>query len=68
MKEPIMSGSIRINKELWAKVKKCAEKAGYHSPEEFVETLVEKELARIAPVREVEQIHRRPRGLAPIDR
>jgi hypothetical protein len=36
-----------LNKALWAKVKKCADAGGYSSPQEFVEHVLEKELAKV---------------------
>ena len=41
----MLKPTIKLNKELWAKVKKCSEAGGYSSPEEFVEHVLEKELA-----------------------
>ncbi len=38
---------VRINKTLWEKVRKCAAAAGYSSPEEFVQHVLEKEIARL---------------------
>ena len=32
----MLKPTIKLNKELWAKVKKCSEAGGYSSPEEFV--------------------------------
>ena len=39
--------SIKLNKDLWAKVKKVAMAAGYSSPEEFVEHVLEREIAKL---------------------
>ncbi|MBI4462842.1 MAG: hypothetical protein HY653_08060 [Acidobacteria bacterium] len=38
---------IRIEKDLYEKVKNCAEAAGYSSVEEFVTHVLERETARI---------------------
>lgn len=62
-----MSSTVKLNKELWAKVKKCAEAAGYSSPEEFVEHVLEKELARIDEAQTDEEVRRQLRGLGYID-
>jgi hypothetical protein len=39
--------SVRLDKTLWAKVRKCAEAGGYSSPEEFVAHVLERETARL---------------------
>ncbi|MBM3774015.1 MAG: hypothetical protein FJW37_02530 [Acidobacteria bacterium] len=39
--------SVKLRKDLWDRVKQSTEAAGYSSPEEFVEHVLEKELARI---------------------
>ena len=39
--------SIKIEKDLVNRAKKCAEIAGYSSTEEFVQHVLEKELAKI---------------------
>ena len=39
--------SVKLNKDLWDRVKKCAGAAGYSSPEEFVEHILERELAKL---------------------
>jgi len=48
---------------LFAKVKKCAEIAGYSSPQEFVEHVLEKELARLEEAQSDEEIARKLQGL-----
>jgi len=59
-----MAGSsIKINSDLWAKVKKCAEVGGYSSPQEFVEHVLEKELARVEEAQSDEEIARKLKGL-----
>ena len=63
-----MSGqSIKINKTLWGKVKKCAEAGGYSSPEEFVEHVLEKEMAKLDTSASDEEIAKKLQGLGYID-
>ena len=63
-----MSGqSIKINKVLWGKVKKCAEAGGYSSPEEFVEHVLEKEMAKLDTSASDEEIAKKLQGLGYID-
>ena len=62
-----MGPSIKLNKELWAKVKKFSEAAGYSSPEEFVQHIVEKEIAKLDDAQSDEDILNRLKGLGYID-
>jgi hypothetical protein len=55
--------TIKLNKTLWTKVKKCAEAAGYSSPQEFVEHVLEKELAKIDTEVSDEDITNKLQGL-----
>ena len=62
---------IKLDDELFQKIKQCAEKAGYASPEEFVTHALEKEVARLlgedaAPGPE-EEVKRRLQGLGYIE-
>lgn len=38
---------MKLDSDLWEKIKLCAVKGGYSSPEEFVIHVVEKEVARL---------------------
>lgn len=58
-----MAKSIKLSTELWERVKKHAAKAGYSSPEEFVEHVVERELTRLEQSEAREEVDRRLRGL-----
>jgi hypothetical protein len=59
--------TIKLNKSLWAKVKKCAEAGGYSSPQEFVEHVLEKELAKIDTEVSDEEITKKLQGLGYLD-
>jgi metal-responsive CopG/Arc/MetJ family transcriptional regulator len=59
----MLKPTIKLNKELWAKVKKCSEAGGYSSPEEFVEHVLEKELAAFEESESDEEIARKLKGL-----
>jgi hypothetical protein len=63
-----MSGpTIKLNPALWAKVKKCAEAGGYSSPQEFVEHVLERELAKLDASASPEEIAKKLQGLGYID-
>lgn len=58
-----MSKTIKFDPVLWQRVREYAEKAGYSSPEEFIEHLIEKELARLEEAAGREEVERRLKGL-----
>ncbi len=63
-----MAATVKLNKDLWAKVKKVADAGGYSSPEEFVEHVLEKEVAKILKKAETAgDIARKLKGLGYID-
>lgn len=57
------SAKIKIDKDLFAKVKKYSEIAGYSSPAEFVTHCLENEVARIEGTDSEEEIKKRLKGL-----
>lgn len=59
--------SIKLNKALWAKVKKSADAGGYSSPTEFVEHILEKELAKVETSDSDEEIAKKLQGLGYLD-
>ena len=42
-----MFNSVKLSKDLFARVKRCSDAAGYSSPQEFVIHVLEKELGKI---------------------
>jgi 4-hydroxy-3-methylbut-2-enyl diphosphate reductase IspH len=59
--------TIKLNKNLMAKVKKCATAGGYSTPEEFVEHVLEREIAKLEDAGSDEEIVRRMQGLGYLD-
>ena len=59
--------TVKLNNVLWSKVKECAKAGGYSSPEEFVEHVLEKELASFQESDSDEEIARKMKGLGYID-
>ena len=55
--------SIKLDKDLLAKVKKYADIAGYSTAEEFVTHALEKELATLEDADSEEEIRKRLKGL-----
>jgi hypothetical protein len=54
---------IKLRKETWERVRKCAKAGGYSSPEEFVEHVLERELAKLEDAQSDEEIARKLKGL-----
>jgi hypothetical protein len=55
---------IKIDGELWARVKKVAQAAGYASPEEFVTHVLEKEMSALeGGAADEEEVKKRLQGL-----
>ena len=63
----MLGTSIKLNKELMEKVKKCADAAGYSSPQEFVEHVLERELAKVESYASDEEIAKKLQGLGYLD-
>jgi metal-responsive CopG/Arc/MetJ family transcriptional regulator len=55
--------TLKFNKDLMDRIKKCSELAGYSSPDEFVQHIVEKELARLEDAESDEEIVKKMKGL-----
>jgi hypothetical protein len=55
--------SIKVKKELWDRIKKCADASGYSSPDEFVQHVLEREVARLEDSQSDEEIARKLKGL-----
>jgi hypothetical protein len=54
---------IKIDGELWDRVKKAAEAGGYSSPEEFVIHVLERDLSALDGADDEEEIMKRLQGL-----
>jgi metal-responsive CopG/Arc/MetJ family transcriptional regulator len=63
----MFSGSIKLKKELSQRVERCAKAGGYSSPQEFVEHIVERELAKLEDAQSDEEIVKKLKGLGYID-
>lgn len=55
--------TVKVKKELWERIKICAGKSGYSSPEEFVLHVLEREVARLDDTQSDEEIARKLKGL-----
>lgn len=57
------SKTVKIDKDLWEKVKRYSDIAGYSSPDEFVTHALENELAKLEDADSEEEIKKRLQGL-----
>ena len=62
-----MSTSIKLKKELMQRIERCANAAGYSSGQEFVEHIVERELAKLEDAQSDQEITEKLKGLGYID-
>jgi hypothetical protein len=63
----MLGPSIKLNKELLVRIKKVAGAGGYSSPEEFVEHVLERELAKLEGAVSDEEIAKKLQGLGYLD-
>jgi hypothetical protein len=59
--------TVKLDKDLWARAKRCSEAAGYSSPEEFVEHVLQRELAKLEDAESDEEIVKKLKGLGYLD-
>ncbi|HEX4231798.1 MAG TPA: hypothetical protein VHZ07_24230 [Bryobacteraceae bacterium] len=63
----MLEPSVKLRKDLWEKVKRVAAFAGYHSPREFVEHVLEREVAKLEDTPTDEEVARKLKGLGYLD-
>ena len=60
--------SLKLDKDLYNRVKRCSDAAGYSSPKEFIQHVLERELVNIEEGAESdEEIVKKMQGLGYID-
>jgi len=55
--------TVKLKKEMWERVKRCADVAGYSGPDEFVQHVLERELAKLEDAQSDEEIVKKLKGL-----
>lgn len=63
----MLGSSIKLDKNLYGRVKRCADAAGYSSPKEFVQHVLEKELIAIEGDDSDDQLLEKLKGLGYIE-
>lgn len=61
------SNSIKLSPELWDRVKQVSTAAGYSSPQEFVEHVLDRELKKVEDSASDEEIVKKLQGLGYLD-
>ncbi len=59
--------SIKLDKDLYERIKRCADAAGYSSPKEFIQHVLEKELGKLEGAESDEEIVKKLQGLGYIE-
>jgi hypothetical protein len=59
----MFNSTVKLKKATWQRVKRCSDAAGYSSPEEFVEHVLEKELAKLEDAESDAEIVKKLQGL-----
>ncbi len=59
----MFGSNVKLDKALLAKVKRCADLAGYSSADEFITHALEKEIARLETADSDEEVKKRLKGL-----
>lgn len=63
----MLSPTIKLKKATWDRVKKVSEVAGYSSPQEFIEHIIDKELEKLEESDSNEKLLEKLKGLGYID-
>jgi metal-responsive CopG/Arc/MetJ family transcriptional regulator len=59
--------SVKLNKDLWSKVKRVSDAAGYSSPQEFIEHVLDREISKLDEAHSDEEIVLKLKGLGYLD-
>lgn len=59
--------SVKLDKDLYNKIKKCADVAGYSSTDEFIVHVLEKEMAKVDEGDSDEELAAKLKGLGYIE-
>ena len=59
----MFKATVHLKKQTWERVKRCSQAAGYSSPEEFVEHVLDRELAKLEDAESDEEIVKKLQGL-----
>lgn len=59
--------SVKLNNDLWARVKRVSEAGGYSSPQEFIEHVLNREISKLDEAQSDEEIVLKLKGLGYLD-
>ncbi len=63
----MLSPTIKLKKKTWDRVKRVSDAAGYSSPQEFIEHIIDKELEKLEEGDSNEKLLEKLKGLGYID-
>jgi hypothetical protein len=63
----MLSPTIKLKKNTWERLKRVSDAAGYSSPQEFVEHIIDKELQKLEEADSNEKLLEKLKGLGYID-
>ena len=63
----MFGNSLKLTPELWDRVKRVSQAAGYSSPQEFVEHVLDRELKKLEDAQSDEEIVKKLQGLGYLD-
>jgi hypothetical protein len=63
----MFGNSLKLTPELWERVKRVSQAAGYSSPQEFVEHVLDRELKKLEDAQSDEEIVKKLQGLGYLD-
>lgn len=61
------SNTIKLSPELWERIKRVSSAAGYSSPQEFVEHVLDRELKKVEDTESDAEIVKKLQGLGYLD-
>jgi len=64
---PMFKGTVKVKPELMQRIERYAKAAGYSSAQEFVEHVLERELAKLEDAQSDQEIVEKLKGLGYID-
>lgn len=59
--------SVKLNKDLWTRIKRVSDAGGYSSPQEFIEHVLDREVSKLDEAQSNEEIVMKLKGLGYLD-
>jgi metal-responsive CopG/Arc/MetJ family transcriptional regulator len=59
----MFSPTVKLNKDLWDKIRRVSDAAGYSSPQEFIQHVLEREVSKLDGAESKEALIEKMKGL-----